>query len=410
MRRSPFTVYAIIAVILTIAATVSAADTPASDAFIASYWYGPPPKFTTIEQYRRIKEAGFNVVMPPGPPDASITIADNRKILDFCRDLEMKAIIFDPRMPKSLAATDAKAKIDAIVKDYADHPALMAYFIVDEPSANHFAELGAVVAYLKERDPKHPGYMNLFPIHAALDTQLAAPSYEQYVDQFIEAIDPFVISYDHYPFAKHGDNPGYFTNLAVIRNAGITSSRPFWNIAQLVQHYDYRALTEPELRFQAMQTLAFGGRGLLWYTYWYPGDLNPTVKHAMINHDGTPDPSYAWISRINADARAIGNELAGAQCWATFHTGDAAQYAAPPKTSITLETTGRLTTGVFTTAEGGRMAMVTNRDYRNDNETGISVEPAGARIELFDPGTGSWSALEPRRIALPAGDGVLLRW
>ena len=39
----------------------------AADRFVTSYWYGPPPKFTAIEHYRRIKEANFNVVFPPGP-------------------------------------------------------------------------------------------------------------------------------------------------------------------------------------------------------------------------------------------------------------------------------------------------------------------------------------------------------
>src|SRR5688500_3358736 len=78
------------------------AETPPAEEFITSYWYGPPPKFTTIEHYRRIKDANFNVVMPPGPPDTSIRVADNRKILEFCRELGMKAVVFDPRMPKSL--------------------------------------------------------------------------------------------------------------------------------------------------------------------------------------------------------------------------------------------------------------------------------------------------------------------
>lgn len=397
------------AIIASIALLPSAARADAHDEFITSYWYGPPPKFTTIEQYRRIKDANFNVVMPPGPPDTSITVADNRKILGFCRELGMKAVIFDPRMPTSLAAADARSNIDAIVKDYADHPALMAYFIVDEPSADQFARLGAVVEYLKQRDPKHPGYINLFPTYAAPGSQLGTATYEEYVERFVKTVHPFVISFDHYPFIKGYDRPDYFTNLAIIRNAGITSKRPFWNIAQLVQHYDYRALTEPELRFQAMQTLAFGGCGLLWYTYWYPGEPNPAVEHAMINHDGSPDPSYAWIKSINADARAIGNELLQSQCWATFHTGEPSQYAAPPKTPIAIEGAGMFTTGVFKKTDGKTLALLTNRDYRNAVEARFRVEPPAAGVERFNPDKRTWSPADAV-IRLDAGDGLLLRW
>jgi len=88
-----------------------AAIARAEDRFVTSYWYGPPPKFTTIEHYRRIKEANFNVVFPPGPPDTSITREQNLKILDFCHELGMKAVIFEPRSePETPAEPPAPAQ------------------------------------------------------------------------------------------------------------------------------------------------------------------------------------------------------------------------------------------------------------------------------------------------------------
>src|SRR5687768_6541306 len=384
--------------------------------FVVSYWYGPPRKFTTIEHYRRIKEANFNVVFPPRALDATLTVEQNLAVLDLCGTLDLRAIVYDPRMPRSLAAPGAKGAIDAIVAAYHRHPALMAYFITDEPSAAEFAGLGDVAAYLKTKDPQHPAYVNLFPIHADPAGQLGAGTYEEYVGRFVKQVNPFVISYDHYPFRNGGDNPQYFTNLAILRNASIASKRPFWNIAQLVKHYDYRALTEPELRFQAMQTLAFGGKGLLWYTYWYPGEPNPTVDHAMIAHDGTPTREYGWIKSINADARAIGNELIACESWATFHTGEPVQYAPPPKTPLTVEGAGRFTTGVFNGPGGKMLALVTNRDYAKPARALVRVvAPAGTAIEKFDPAATKWApaALDGSgglAIDLPAGAGVLLRW
>ena len=127
-RRVTTLVVAVVTLIHTLtAAAVTGAAPPAE--FVISYWYGPPPKFTTIEHYRRIKQAGFNVVFPPGPPDTSITREQNLRILDFCRQLGLRAVIYDPRLPKALNSPDDKAKIDAIVADYSRHPALMAYFI-----------------------------------------------------------------------------------------------------------------------------------------------------------------------------------------------------------------------------------------------------------------------------------------
>jgi hypothetical protein len=394
-------------------AAMLAAHVALAEEFTVSYWYGPPAKFSSLERYKQIKDANCNVVFPPAAIDPSLTPQQNLQILDFCKQLNLKAVVYDPRMPRSISdSTDAKAKIDAIIADYGNHPALLAYFIVDEPSAGDFPKLGEVMAYLKERDPKHPGYINLFPMHADKSTQLGTSTYEEYVRSFVKTVDPFVISYDHYPFHQTFDQPEFFPNLAAIRNASITHQRPFWNIVQCTQHYDYRALTEPELRFLAMQTLAFGGKGLLWYTYWYPGEPNDTVKHSMINHDGRPDQTYMWIKTINVHARAIGNELIKCKSWATFQTGLDAQFAPPAQPFVSTDTTLPLTIGVFRASDDSFRALITNRDYRKRSDPTIRIDANG--VDQFDPTRKTWSPLTLQNhqfpLDLPPGGGVLLRW
>src|SRR5687768_9254037 len=104
---------------LLLCASAAAAAAQSNNEFITSYWYGPPAKFTSLETYQRIKDANFNVVFPPGPPDASLTVEQNLQILDICGKLGLKAVVYDPRMPRAIeGAADAKAKIDAIVADY----------------------------------------------------------------------------------------------------------------------------------------------------------------------------------------------------------------------------------------------------------------------------------------------------
>ena len=348
-------------------AETSARANDSTEQFEVSYWLGPPEKFTTLERYREIKDAGFTIAFPPLH---TTTVELNRKILDLCHQVGLKAMIADQRMVTSLDAPDARAKLDAIVADYSNHPALYGYFVVDEPRADAFKGLADVVEYLKEKDPAHAGFINLFPTYGPpFEPQHGTKTYEEYVDRFVAAVRPRVLSYDHYPFVTGYDRPQYFENLAVIRNAAIKAKLPFWQIAQVVQHYDYRHLTEAELRFQAMQTLAFGGRGLLWYTYWYPGEPNPTVRDAMIDYDGSRNPHYDMIKSINADAKAIAGELLRAQCWATYHVGEGGQYSLPAelKSPVQVETKGRLTIGIFHADEGERkLALVANRDYQKD--------------------------------------------
>jgi len=384
-----------------------------ADEFVTSYWYGPPPDQTNFQRYQEIKDANFNVVFPPALGNAAPEV--NHRILDYCQKLGMKAVISDARIPLALSSPDAKKNLDAMVADYKHHPALLAYYITDEPSAAAFPALAEVVAYLKQIDPAHPGYINLFPTYAAPGAQLGTDTYTEYVDRFVTTVNPFVISYDHYALIQSGDRPDFFENLAVIRNAAIKSNRPFWNIVLVTQHFDYRHLTEPELRYQAMQSLAFGARGILWYTYWYPGPSNPAVAHAIINHDGTRNPHYDMIKQINAAARAIGNELLHARCWATYHAGEPVLLK-PPQQQSPIEVTGPgvLTIGVFTHTDNvHKLALIANRDYRHAIQTRVHVLSGNAMIEHFDPMQRAWSEAkhaDPLTLDIPAGDGALIRW
>ena len=376
----------------------------ADEQFEVGFWLGPPEKFTTLERYQEIKDAGFTIAFPPlHTPGVEM----NRKILDFCRQVGLKAMIADQRMVPSLDAPDAKAKLDAIVKDYGDHPALYGYFVVDEPSAAAFQKLGAVVAYLKEKDPKHPAYINLFPTYGPPFDQHGTATYEEYVERFTKAVKPAVLSYDHYPFIASGDRPQYCPNLAIIRHSALKAKVPFWQIALCVQHYDYRHLTEPELRYQAMQTLAFGGRGLMWYTYWYPGEPNPTVAHAMINHDGSRDPHYDMIKQINADARAIGDELLHLKSFAAYHVGEPVEFRLPQTSfePVDVEANGPVTVGVFHHRDGRWLTLVASRDYRKP----VTVK-VGRVSGVFDPATKKWSASpSPTSVELPPGGAKLFR-
>src|SRR4030095_4290513 len=82
--------------------------------FPIAFWCGPPEPFITVEQYRRIKEAGFTVVMPPCEGEA--TVERNRKILDTAKAAGLKVLLSDSRMPTAIGDNpQAKANLKAIV-------------------------------------------------------------------------------------------------------------------------------------------------------------------------------------------------------------------------------------------------------------------------------------------------------
>ncbi len=400
--------------------------------FTISYWCGPPADFVSLERFQEIKDAGFTVAFPPC---GGMTVEDNRKVLDYCQQVGLKVFVQDRRLPMAIG-NDAKTKaaIDAAVKDYSSYPALAGYFITDEPNAGAFPGLAQVIAYLKEKDPAHPSYVNLLPTYAR-DFSMLSTNYEDYLNAAMRSVKPFVLSYDHYNLTAHGDREDFFENLYTVRNVAQQFNVPFWNIVLAVQHFAYRDLNEAELRFEAMQTLAFGAHGLLWFTYWSPADPNDKTppekrqviwQHAMINPDGSKDRHYDLVKKINADVMAIGNELIACQSIEVYQPGkpvttrpSIAEKSPPGKPTdgcpIKILGDANLTVGVFLAPDGKHLALIANRDYKSSSSARAAISPADAPAEQFELATKTWSPAPAHErgvveVALPPGGADLIRW
>lgn len=398
--------------------------------FPISGWCSPPDAFITVEQYRKMADAGLNVVMPTFVGTASVE--RNRRILDTAKAVGIKAIIADSRMPVSITGnSNAKAALDAIVKDYKKHPALLGYFLTDEPGAGSFAGLGEVVAYLKEVDPEHVAYVNLFPSYAssnqqAASSQLGTDTYDQYLDTFLKVVKPDVLSYDHYHFIKGADRPGFISNLASAQRATMTGSvfqraTPFWNIVLSVEFDPYRGLSENELRYEAMQTLAFGGQGLVYYTYWQPDFPSYASKNTIMLRDGTPGTLYEPVKKVNREVQALAKWLYGASVIKTYLTGENTSEGTTlgNDSPVRITGNGNLSIGMFRDGKGYLYVLFTNRDYTKSVTVKATLNVLQHPTEMLNLETGKWKLLtEPRNsdgeitidvVLSPAG-AMLVRW
>ena len=158
---------------------------------IVTYWAGPP---MTDKVAQQMAEGGFNLVWC------------TEKELDVAQRHGLRAQLRDGLLsPATLDNSTQREKLDALIARVRNHPALYSYYITDEPSAAEFPPLGKLVAYLRERDPAHLAYINLFPTYANND-QLGTSgdtvtAYREHLRQYVEIVKPSLISYDHYQFA-----------------------------------------------------------------------------------------------------------------------------------------------------------------------------------------------------------------
>ncbi len=80
----------------------------------------------------------------------------NKKALDLAQQVGIKLIIGDNRIQPGKPVDEAALKkLDQVVRDYKGFPALLGYFIVDEPNAATFRNMAMIKKQISLHDPLH---------------------------------------------------------------------------------------------------------------------------------------------------------------------------------------------------------------------------------------------------------------
>jgi hypothetical protein len=371
------------------------------------FWCGPPPPFSTAAEFQRIEAAGFTFALPPC--GVTPTVAENQATLAAAATTGVKVFVRDARIPQSMSEPDAAARLDAVVADYANQPALAGYDLADEPPVTAFAGLGEVVAHLRTRDPTHPAFVNVLPSYGAAD-------YENYLERYATEAGTATFSFDFYPFMVDGDRDGFLSNLASMRSLSLRHARPFLEIGQATPHLAYRQPTEAEKRWQVLQSLAHGASGISYFTYW--SVALEGFGLGIVGPDGTPTPQYHEVQRVNARAQAIGSHLVGARSVDVFQSPPDPGSVSPRRPGAAVGVSGDepVTAGIFETGEHVYVLLVNGRtDEATSVTAGLSF---GATLpEVLDPGAGTWSTVRATPVGtvartpvtLAAGDAALFR-
>jgi hypothetical protein len=397
-------IFASLLCLLLILGRAQAADKPwKPDHIITTLWGAPP---VTDEALATL--AGEHYTMTWVPADK----------LDVAARHGLRAMVHDFLVtPSSLDDPDKKAKLDALIDRVKGHPALYAWFLTDEPSAATFPTWGRLVAYLRERDPAHLAYINLFPTYAT-NEQLGTSgdtvgAYREHLRQFIAVVKPGLISYDHYHFLKNRDGDQYFLNLGMVRQAAIEAGLPFLNTIQGCRLDPFgRVPTADELRWLVYTTLAYGGRGISYFVYWGP------ASSGALYEDGKPTPLSLAAAKLNGEVSALSPELMALDSLGAYHTPPLPRgaEAIPPDALVRITGgAGEFVLGLFGRAGQVTAFMVVNRGYRREAAARILL-PAGTReVQEFNRTARTWQGYaapgDQRAIIvdLEPGDGRLFR-
>ena len=388
---------------------------------IVTYWAGPGHTMTLDERtVMQLRAGGWNLGWVKKPED-----------LDVCHRYGLRAMLIIGT-PKVDDPAQSRA-LDALIEQVRNHPALYAYYLVDEPGAGAFPALGKIVSYLRKRDPAHLAYINLFPTYASeQQLQVSADAaerakvgyptdsagvnaddktvlrYREHLKRFVEIVKPDLISYDHYHFLKNSDGVQYFLNLALIRLAALESGKPFLNIIQTCDSpaEGWRGPGEHELRWLTYTSLAYGAQGISHFRYDIGLWKDP--------HDpATPLPLYWALAQINREFVAIATELQPLKSLGVYHCGtmplggqalpEGSPFVPSPRKQQVL-------LGYFGKSAGHPThVVVMNLDYKQAVTTTL-VGPGP--MEVFHAPTRSWSGGSKSsrlKLNLLPGSGALVR-
>ncbi|NJP45473.1 hypothetical protein [Actinacidiphila epipremni] len=428
------------------AAVPPTADLPligGTDFPIGAFW-PPPPTQITVERYQEIADAGFTFLHNGNYLWDATGI---RYALGIAQQVGLKMLIAGDPLEASLTGnfwieddpsgnrpqvspSDAEVSLRAVLSTYQGYTSFAGLNLVDEPAANRFTTLAALVDTVRRISPTALPYINFRrlgqPYGAWGTPGMDAATYARYVQEGLDAITPSLLCYDRYPLYPDGaDDPDYFQNWAIVRDAGLRAGIPTWIYIQSLQYAGHRLPTAAELAWQVNISLAYGAKGVQYFTYWTPDPSRGTgfvPAQGLLTVAGERTPLYDAAKQLNTGwLRPAGRELKPLVSESVVHAGDtplpAGATAFAPDERIAAVAGGPVVLGTFAAPAPGdpatRWLLVANRSHDAAVTARIALRPhAVAGVARFDPATAAYEP--PRRlpffsVSLPAGGAALYR-
>ena len=281
-------------------------------------------------RYREARECGLTALM-----QSFGDAAQALKYLDTAQRAGIKLLLAN----RKLFEADG-SQLAAAVKD---HPALMAYYVRDEPSVDDFPNLGRAVRLIQAVDSGHPSIVNWFGRVDRMQYWYKAPTFEEYIGRFIDQVPTPILSFDQYPVLNPGLFPtatfrpatgdchlqtNWYHSLETVLDTSKRTGKPYWAfaISCALRHKpgnDYPIATEGHLRLQQYSNLAYGAQGLWYYNYCAdPKDPGRLFSQGRpFASDGRRSTVYERMRRVNGEFQARAFVFLGAKVEKVRHTG-----------------------------------------------------------------------------------------
>jgi len=247
-------------------------------------WAGEKAK--TVELYQEMKECGISV--------AGFVNTDEQ--LEAISKAGLKAFWCDWKAMSSrdFSKPDVeqwRKDILPVVEKYNSNPAVIGYYVQDEPNGVVMDGALKMASLMEELAGEKLVYLNLYS-NSTEQWRLDPFNYYDYVEKFYAS--PLKFSgFDQYVFYhdKHMRHT-FYESMKIHRELALKYGKQWWYCALSVAHRYYAEPTFTQLAHQVYSALAYGARGLSWFTYlptcnigWYASPIDDFMNRTHTWYD-----------------------------------------------------------------------------------------------------------------------------
>jgi hypothetical protein len=384
--------------------------TPVSPKEFAVMAWGDSP--SDADQLRGMKEAGLNI--------SGFCRAED---LDRVKAAGLTCFVSDPKLsgyaPDHLPPpTTIQHDLAALKEQTGDNPAALGFFLRDEPPAPLMPGLGEIATLLRDAMPEKWPYVNLFPYRVS-PAVLGTRDYDSYVRMLVKAIRQPFLSYDNYSLVNGEMLDPFYTNLDIIRRLSLETKTPFWNCILANSHFNYMEPSDATFNLQVYSTMAYGGRGIQYFTYFAPRIGN--YRLAAVDQFGNRTPTWDMLRRINNQIQALAPVLVRLHSTGVYHYPDVPEQGTALSASKLIESVemtqryvrppvgGRFLIGEFEDDENRPYFLLVNKDLKNSFQFHVHLRQAGRKLIRVSPYSGQEEPFGREMDWLAPGAGVLFR-
>ena len=377
--------------------------------FVVMTW-GPAPVIP--KQLQWMKDAGINIAGFAAVKD--LPAFEEAGLRVFVSDRRVNGYNFDEPLDES----EVRRNLESLAQEIGDSPAVAGFLLRDEPHSRKMPSLGLVSKLIQEYFPGKLPYVNLFPVRVSAE-RVGVSSYEEYVRMLVEVVHQPFLSYDNYSLVKGEMLDYFFTNLEVVGKLAVQMDVPFWNCVLSTTHFNYMENSDATYHLQAYATMAHGGRGIQYFSYF--SWSNGNYRLGPIDQFGNKTPSWDMIRRINNQIHVLAPTLKKLTSTGAYHHPLVPPQCRPlseSKLIERIETTqryvvppvqGRFLVGEFVDDQGRPYFMLVNKDLTESFRYSIELKPPGGKLIHISPYSGDEEGFGREMDWVAPGAGHLFR-